>query len=239
MSENNNLTTTAKLGVKKVGLQGIRAQAREALRDIKPEECQHRLAIGFDDSGSMDGQSIADAKKAVAGFLASCNPKDTSVAIVPFSYICDPEGHLKAQPLTIQYDLINLYLASVQATSSTPLYGTMTKMMQDFPITRGILFSDGGSTDKENLAEEEEEEPNKLEQKAVLLAIERKIPFDTVSIGAESEELKHIAEVTGGVYIFFTDTSVFAKSMKYLAPKYVALLANAELKEKIQRGETI
>jgi Mg-chelatase subunit ChlD len=228
------LSNVKKLGVKRVGIQGVRAQAREAMREIKPEDCAFRFAIGFDDSGSMGTQPLADAKKAVAGFLGACTPTETSVAVVPFSGVDNIGYGVKAQPLTCMYDLINAYLGPVRATSGTPLYGTMKKILTDFNITRGILFSDGGSTDKTVDYEEEIEEP------AVQLAIEKKIPFDTVYIGGgSSPELKHIADVTGGVYLEFTDTSIFARQMKYLSPRYVALLANAELKAKVERGENI
>ena len=242
----DSLEITKKLGVKRVGIQGIRYQAKEAMRELKPEECLYRFAIGFDDSGSMGTEPLRDAKRAVAGFLGNCVPQETSVAIVPFSGVDNPNHGIKAQPLTCLYDLINAYLGPIVATSGTPLYGTMKTMMTDFPITRGILFSDGGSTDKTiNQSYDYIQDTPQLtgqagEEPSVLLAIERKIPFDCVYIGGgSSPELKHIAEVTGGIYLEFTDTSIFAKQMKYLSPKYVALLSNAELKEKIQRGETI
>lgn len=238
----DKLAPSIKLGVKRVGIQGARAQAKEMLRTVKPEECPNRYAIGFDDSGSM-GSSIQDAKRAVAGFLGSCNPVETSVAIVPFSGVeGDGEHGVKAQPLTNQYDLINAYLAPVKATSGTPLYGTMKVMMEKFPITRGVLFSDGSPTDgaSRNWNDDDQDGTMKTEEDSVLLAIEKKIPFDCVYIGhGTSTVLKHIAKVTGGEYLEFTDTAVFAKQMKYLSPRYVALLANAELKEKIQRGENI
>jgi hypothetical protein len=241
MSE--ELSNVKKLGVKRVGIQGIRAQAREAMREVKPEDCAFRFAIGFDDSGSMGIQPLADAKKAVAGFLGACTPTETSVAVVPFSGVDNIGYGVKAQSLTCMYDLINAYLGPVRATSGTPLYGTMKKILTDFNITRGILFSDGGSTDKTLNGwqlDEEEDIPSSKEEPAVMLAIEKKIPFDTVYIGGgTSPELKHIADVTGGVYLEFTDTSIFAKQMKYLSPRYVALLANAELKAKVERGESI
>jgi hypothetical protein len=55
----------------------------------------------------------------------------------------------------------------------------------------------------------------------------------------DSPVLRRIAESTGGIYLRFDNTTSFAKNLKYLSPKYVALLANSELKERIQRGETI
>lgn len=223
----DKLVQTVKMGVKRVGIQGARARAAEIMAQVDPLKCPNRYAIGFDDSGSMSITPIQDAKRAVAGFLGSCTPQETSVAIVPFSGIDNPASGVKSQQLTNNYDIINAYLAPVRATSGTPLYETMCAMMERYPITRGILFSDGQAGDSH------------LRQKAIDMAKEKKIPFDTVSLGGPSKELKEIAELTGGYYLEFTDTAVFAKSMKYLSPKYVALLSNAELKEKIQRGEQI
>jgi hypothetical protein len=248
LADEKDLTLTRTMGVKRVGIQGLREKAREALKDINPEACAHRFAIGFDDSGSMGTEPIKDAKRAVAGFLGACDPKDTSVAIVPFSGVENKNYGVKAQALTNNYTLINAYLGPVKSTSGTPLYGTINEILTDFKITRGILFSDGGSTDKtvgSNWGYFDNDDPDKppdvtiTEEPAVIKAIEMKIPFDCVAIGLDSEELKHIAKVTGGVYIHFTDTTSFAKNMKYLSPKYIALLSNAELKAKIERGEQI
>jgi len=246
--EKDNLVVTKTMGAKRVGIQGLREKAREALKDVNPDTCAHRFAIGFDDSGSMGTEPIKDAKRAVAGFLGACDPKDTSCAIVPFSGVDNPHHGVKAQALTNNYTIINAYLGPIRSTSSTPLYGTMDKILTDFKITRAILFSDGGSTDKtvsSNWGYHDPDDPEFpqdttfQEEPAVIKAIEMKIPFDCVAIGADSEELKHIAKVTGGIYIHFTDTTVFAKNMKYLSPKYVALLSNAELKAKVERGDTI
>lgn len=205
--------------VKKVGIQGIRAQAKAALSEVKPETCPNRYAIGFDDSGSMGLTEISDAKKAVAGFLAACSPVETSVAIYPFN--------MTPKPLTIFYDIINAFVSGIKATGGTPLHEIMGKMMDNVPkITRGILFSDGSPTDDEG--------------DVIHKAQEAKIPFDTVYIGyGDSPILRSIAERTGGNYLKFDNTTSFAKNMKYLSPKYVALLSNADLKAKIQRGETI
>ena len=69
---------------------------------------------------------------------------------------------------------------------------------------------------------------------------EAHVPFDCVYIGyGDSVVLRGIAERTGGNYLHFDTSTVFAKQLKYLSPKYVALLSNADLKARVERGETI
>ncbi len=227
----NEITPTVKIGsmVKKVGIQGTRAAAAEKMRGVDANEVPNRYCIGFDDSGSMSGDPISDAKKGVAGFLGSCNPTETSVAIYPFC--------AAPQPLVVMYDVINAYVGGLKATGGTPLYTTMLRILNEVKVTRAILFSDGEPTDELNGYGEELRKNDEL---AIAKAIEMRVPFDTCYIGnGDSPVLKNIAEKTGGIYLKFDSTMSFAKNLKYLSPKYVALLANAELKERIQKGETI
>jgi hypothetical protein len=51
--------------------------------------------------------------------------------------------------------------------------------------------------------------------------------------------MKKIAELTNGTFIHFKDVSSLSGGLKYLAPRYRALLANPEIKAKIERGETV
>jgi Mg-chelatase subunit ChlD len=235
----DELVQKIKMGVRKpVGIQGARAAAEAALKNLNPNTVESRFVIGFDDSGSMSGNPIQEAKKAVSAFLNACPPQTTSVGVYPFNE--------KPQPLTCQYDLVNMYLGSVRATGGTPLYTTMSNILDSENLTRGILFSDGEPTDdhiEDVLDELEEDGTHKRRYRSDVVidkAIAKKIPFDTVYIGAgDSKILQDIAKRTGGVYLRFDDASVFAKQMKYLSPKYYALLSNPELKARIERGETI
>jgi uncharacterized protein YegL len=216
-----SLEKTVKISsmIKRVGINGIRADAKAALAVVKPEEVPNRYAIGFDDSGSMGEEGIKDAHKAIAGFLAACSPLETSVAIYPYNR--------EAKPLTNMFDVVNAYVAGIKATGGTPLWGILGKMLRESKLTRGIIFSDGGATDEEG------DEIN--------YAREHSIKIDTVFIGHGSDNavLQRIAECTGGVYLKFDSTTTFGKQLKYLSPKYVALLANADLKARIERGEQI
>lgn len=244
MSE--DLVKPIKLGaIKKIGLSARREEARKAAAEIKPDECANRLGLIFDDSGSMMGQPIQDAHKAVEGFTAACNPFDTSIAVYPMNEPC--------KPLTIDYSLINIFVNGINATGGTPLYTTMINMISDENITRAVIFSDGEPTDETSVHYETivgsngplvEPKTESRKEKALKLYIDKEIPCDTVYIGSEVHVkhialMKEIAERTGGVFIHFTDSSVFSKQLKYLAPKFRALLMNKELKEKVERGETI
>jgi hypothetical protein len=214
----NELTPTVKIGslIKKVGIQGARDESRKRMAEVKPEECINRYAIGYDDSGSMMG-SMQDAAKAVAGFLGACSPLETSVAVYPYN--------MESKGLTNIFDMVNAFVQGIKATGSTPLWLILARML-DAPITRAIIFSDGSPTDSES--------------DEITKACDKHIPVDTVYIGSgDSDILKDIAERTGGIYLRFDDTVTFSKQLKYLSPKYVALLSNADLKAKIQRGENI
>src|ERR1700742_4359694 len=219
----NKLTEQRTLGVKKVGIQGLRQQAVNAVKELDPTKCANRIGIGFDDSGSMGSEGMKLAKKAVEGFLQACTPQETSVCVFPYN--ADSQDSL-----VCIYDQINFYLGPIQSTGNTPLFSNTLEILTK-EITRAILFTDG-HPDYEDTANNKE--------KAILLAIERKIPFDCVYIGhGDNELLKEIAERTGGIYVHFDDTTTFSKQMKYLSPKYRALLMNADLKNRIQKGQTI
>lgn len=227
----NEITPTVKIKdmVKKVGIQGTREAAKQRMKDVDPNEVPNRYVIGFDDSGSMSGEAIGNAKKGVSGFLGSCTPTETSVAIYPFN--------AAPQPLVSMYDVINAYVGGLKATGGTPLYTTMIRILNEIKLTRAILFSDGEPTDE---LSGYGEELQKNDERAIAKAVEMHVPFDTCYIGhGDSPVLQHIAEATGGIYLKFDTTTSFAKNLKYLSPRYVALLANADLKERIQRGETI
>jgi hypothetical protein len=49
--------------------------------------------------------------------------------------------------------------------------------------------------------------------------------------------MQELAELTGGVYLHFTDVSVMAKSFKYLTPAYRAMLTSGDFRKKLERGE--
>lgn len=85
----------------------------------------------------------------------------------------------------------------------------MAHVIKTYPVTRGVLISDGQANDTQAALEEADN----------YAAAE--IPVDCVHIGHEEAGeglLKEIAEKTGGIYVKFTDVTAFAKALVYLAP---------------------
>jgi Mg-chelatase subunit ChlD len=96
----------------------------------------NKLAIVFDDSGSMSGQPIKDAHSGVRGFTNQCIPTETSIAVYPLND--DPK------PLTCNYDLLNMAVSGIRATGGTPLYAkTQVALNSSDSYDRLVIFSDG------------------------------------------------------------------------------------------------
>ena len=180
----------------------------------------NRLGIIFDDSGSMSGEPIKLAHDAIDEFVKSCNRNDTNLALYPLN-----AAH---KSLTSSFADIAIYGIRIPATGGTPLYSKLTELLTQEDITRAVAFSDGQPGDR-------------LRKTECLSAYKEKgVPVDAVfigSIGNGDAEMKEIAEVTGGIYMHFTDASVLAKGFKYLAPAYRGMLMSAEFKAKVERGE--
>ena len=222
---------------KKYGIGAAREKAAEEMKNLDPTKCETKIGIVFDDSGSMSGDPIRDAKLGIQGFTANCNPKDVALSIFPLN-----KG---AQPLTCNYDLLNMYVNSIPSSGGTPLY-TVTMRLLETDITRGVLFSDGDPTDKYGQYDNEDEYSSGSRdnhEELIARAVAKKIPLDTVFIGPEYatgyKVMKDIADRTGGIFIHFKDMSSMSTGLKYLSPALRPLLMNEELKGKIQRGEKI
>jgi Mg-chelatase subunit ChlD len=216
-------------------IRASRVAAREALKDVNPLTCENRLGLEFDDSGSMSGQPLQDAKDAVRNFLHSCKQLDTSVAVYPMNQ--------ESKPLTIDYDLINLYVGGLEIRGNTPLYTCLSKMLDD-PITRGVIFSDGSTTDSRNpYSSQLQLTGNTIKEDTIAKAKQKEIPLDCIFIGFANSpgynEMKWIAEQTGGVFIHFQDSKSLTSGLKYLSPGLRGMLMNPAIKAKIERGETI
>lgn len=234
----DKLATTPKLnlGFKKVGFSATRSLVAEQLKTIDPLTVKNRIAIEMDDSGSMGEAGMKEAHNAINAFLSVCSPLDTSVSIIPMN----KEG----ASLTCDYGALRAFAVNIRATGGTPLYSTAMKCLSQ-DITRVIIFSDGEPTDGaasryDYSKNEYVTDPQKPHEKLIASAVEKKIPLDTVYIGVgESSVLKELSDKTGGIYLRFSGPEVFARSLKYLAPTYRAMLMNSEIKEKVQRGEVI
>ena len=237
MSEEKSLTKPIKAIVpRQVGIHKKLADAAlSGVTTNDPLALPERIALVFDDSSSMSGQAVEDAKLATDEFIKSCNMRTTALAIKPLNQIkC---------PLTTNYPLLGMEVSTFRAAGSTPTWDNLQSIITDIAeesITRVVLFSDGEPTDGSS-----ERYPGYGGQlnPATIIAnyVEKKVPIDTVFIGAEGTKgftcMKNIAEDTGGIFIHFKDSSSLRKGLKYLAPGLRGMLMNAEVKERLQKGE--
>lgn len=205
---------------------------KETIKAMPPEEMADRIGIVFDDSSSMYGQKIEDAKVGVEEFLKCCRPGATAVAVYPFA---------KNKKINLCSDLLAVAIkvkSEFSADESTPLYTTSMRMLESEKLTRAIIFSDGFPTDGNKYGTE-----SPGEQALINLAKEKKIPIDTVYIGSKTntgpiELMRRIAEATGGVFLIFDPgKTYFRNSFKYLAPAYRALLTDKSFVEDLQNGK--
>lgn len=246
MEEDNN--TALKIPIKppigglRKGILANKANFDNKMKDIDPQTVPNRLGMVIDDSGSMGTDGMNNAHLAVKGFTASCSMLDTSIAVYPLNK--------EPKHLICNYDLVNLFVSTIMATGSTPIYAILDKLVTNEPITRAVLFSDGSPTDASIISDVDEGSYNfgfKKPKEAALTClnkyIAKEIPIDTIFIGHEDshgyKEMKEIARLTNGTFIHFKDSSSLSTGLKYLAPKYRALLANAEIKARIERGENV
>jgi uncharacterized protein YegL len=223
---------------KKVGLSAKLHEAQNKQPEIfDPLSKTHRLGIVFDDSGSMAGEAIEKAHEAIDLFVKNCNSFDTALALYPLNKDC--------KGLSNNFAEIAIYGQTIPATGGTPLYTALQRLITEQPITRAVAFSDGSPTDKH------------FKNDTLNTFIEKKIPIDTIYIGTndcpktaddmEIEErfyeysgywtMKMIAEKTGGIFLHFTDASVLAKSLKYLAPRFRYMLEDKSVKERVEKGK--
>jgi Mg-chelatase subunit ChlD len=221
---NDKLVKTTN-GISVVKKTGLAAQiANAALAQTEDAGTRpNRIGIVFDDSGSMGGNPIEQAHKAIDAFVKNCNAYDTALALYP----------LNAGPkkLTTSMADIALYGISIRATGGTPLFEKLGELIDNENLTRAVAFSDGQPV--MNTPE--------YRQKLFGKFREKKVPIDTIFIGDAGDSgarvMAEIAEATGGVYLHFTDVSILAKSFKYLTPAYRAMLTSGEFRKKLERGE--
>jgi uncharacterized protein YegL len=194
------------------GLQARLAAAKKAssVEDacgIGPETRTNRIALMLDCSGSMQGERIKSLKEATEGFLQSLSlgPQgDTSVSCTTFPLI-----GAACYPLVIDYGRSVIACWQLDTLGCTPMHDTLASVIENQSITRGILMSDG-RPDSPDAAFQEAQKFQDAE-----------IPIDCVHISESvsgEEFLKQVAELTGGLFIKFTDINSFAKNFKYLSP---------------------
>jgi hypothetical protein len=169
--------------------------------------------------GSSDDYSKPDQpakiellKQAFHSYIGNCSRALNAVGIATF-----PEQAY--EPPTADHSLINEIVSQLSATGGTPLAAAMNYVCENEPITHGVIISDGDA----DSADLPKEIAKKFASKLVKL--------DTVHIGKSTggeSLLKEIAEITGGIYVKFTDVSNFAKTFQYLSPAKRGLLTSSK-----------
>lgn len=203
-----------------------------------PLTAANRIAIMADVSGSMDGGAGGNTREAkidllkvaLTGFLNQVDSDTTSVAIYTFPLrggleqmneeeendqfgSFQPKG--VAYRLSFDKTLLQLAVQGLSAGGSTPMHSTMAKVIDELPLTRGIIIGDG-----------EADAPQAALDYARKYAASETV-VDCVHIGASSggeRLLKEIASLTGGVYLKFDNVENFSKAFSYLTPERRASL---------------
>jgi hypothetical protein len=196
---------------------------------VDVEKCLERIRIVFDDSASMQGQEIVDAREGVIEFMRNCIPNQVAVAVHPFQ-------HNEIQ-LTSNLPVIATKVKTIGAIADfTPLFTTWQEAQNKVPkATRFIIFSDGLPSDRN------------LKEYCIRKSIVEEIPCDTILISTnpnpESDAyrlLKEIAYRTGGIFMVFDRTKMdFRTGFKYLAPKNRLALNAPGVKEAIEQGRLV
>lgn len=206
---------------------------------IKPEDAASRIRLVFDNSGSMMGWKIKNAKEGTVEFLRTCTLDQDAVAVHLLDNPSNSEDEISLNIINsvLMTDLAQLAsdvdTDSITAFASTPLFNTIDRALRAKPqLTRMIAFSDG----------EPDWDDRNLEPTVLKTAKEVGIPIDTVYIGSTGTTgqatMKRIAEATGGIALVFDPAKGvnFAESLKYLAPKKRLLLMDAKFKADLEAG---
>lgn len=237
--KSNKLTVPVKLGTTTAPSFGLKSKLQTAAQQgttlDNTTNAKERIIIVADDSGSMDGLPMRQQKKAIAAFLGVCNPLDTAVGITPMNR--------ERINLTLVHPMILAKTAGWpdHGGGGTPTFKTLATALEQKP-TRVVLVSDGQPTDGHANQEKwsssfdaYDASPAGNINETLLKYKTANIKIDAVFIGSESDtsgqnEMKAIAELTGGMYIFFREGESFAKQFKYLAPAYYAMLTSGGIK---------
>lgn len=205
--------------------KSIESIEREKAGFVEPDNpaVKDKIRIGFDDSGSMIGQTIKDAQDGCIEFMKNCEVNKAAVAIHPFC--------VDSIPLDTNLPKLAALIPMIGATGGTPMFETLEQMQEASPkATRYILFTDG--------------QPNNITSKesCIKRAIEEKTPIDTVLIGhknsPEATLMKEIADRTGGIFLVFERGKAnFKSAFKYLSPGLRLQLTNGTIsKEAVEAG---
>lgn len=239
----------------KAAAAGRKPEDGAMVRYIPPGECQDRIRIVFDDSGSMAGE-IDNAKKGVVEFLRNCIPNQTAVA-VHFMNTTEWSTELRSNLPQLGVDVQEAFLSS----GGTPFFNTIKRALESTPkLTRLVAFTDGAPTDRLQAEEDENviasyysfnRQQGWLSSADVVIKIahyiggEKCIPIDTIYFGPATDYtaeqialLKYLAEKTGGFFLHFDPAKVsFKTAFKYLAPVNRLQLTSGSFRASLERGE--
>ena len=208
--------TSFKPGSAKPGLVGMQARLAAAKNNpTNPFEqslmsAKERIGLMLDCSGSMSasvdstGKSRLDClKEATESLINSIDFTTTALACYTFDTV--PEADYS---LTFDSTKVRLACFALRLSGSTPMSEAMLRMISEGGLTRGILMSDGVPDSESDAIKQ----AHRFKEKG--------IPIDTVHISTSYGEqvLRTIAEITGGIFIKFSDVNSFAKNFKFLAP---------------------
>lgn len=205
----------AKKAAAEAAAKALEKSGEQEIKVRSIADMEHRIGIVFDDSGSMMGTKLENAKLGTEEFLRSCSKDNTAVCVYPMN--------VAGIGLSINLPAVALYVQGIKHRGGTPLLQTLIKMRNaNSSLTRAIVFSDGELDDR----------------RFSNYGINRDFGLivDTVFIGSHSSGfLEELAELTGGIFLKFDPSkSNFATAFKYLAPSMRHLLADRSFIDKIE-----
>ena len=221
-NQSNKLTQSSS---HKIGLPSLMARSKQAA--AKQQQAQadvatlpNRLALLLDCSGSM--ACVSNGKRKIEHLRLAYDRFTQALDFGNTSCCCETFPHNEAAGFPLCTDITRMILTgwALEPIGSTPMHHAMSSVLATQPITRAILISDG-CADSINSAEEQ-----------ALRYSEATVPIDCVHIGGSTAGealLKQIAEITGGIYIKFTDVDAFAKSFDFLTPAKRSLLLSGQV----------
>jgi hypothetical protein len=229
------------------------AETKKAITYGAPEKMPERIGIVFDDSGSMHGTPIKNAREGVIEFMRYCTMNLTSVGVFKMSSYEDGYnyGNLLTSEgvgnFTANLPALAAEVATFSCIGTTPMYATVgAALAAPEKPTRLVVFSDGSPDDDDVLKC----------KKVTGSAIAAKVPVDTIffsnfDVNTTDEEydafektsdavanLKELAHQTGGVFIFFKPgKTTFKRIMAALSPGRRLALTDGNYLKALQEGE--
>ncbi len=193
----------------------------EAIPDfelLKADVGEQELSLCFvlDVSGSMEGEALENAKSAAGNLLSMLTGSQAQVGLVKFESFAEI-----VSGLTESSGVLSRGIDSLTASGGTSISEGLCAGMEVLQGGRGnqviILLSDGEDSDTSQI----ETIKNQL--------VNRGIRVYSVGVGyADSEYLRGISEVTGGIYMQARDTSslgaIYRQIGRYMFQDYVIRL---------------